>query len=86
MVDTSSQPLLQLDEVVKTYTEGVHERTVLDHVGLTLDRGDSVVLMGRSGAGKSTLLNLISGIDLPTSGRIVIDGNFPGMGPIQHLV
>ncbi len=68
-------PLLQLDEVVKTYSEGETERTVLDRVSLTLDRGSAVVLMGRSGAGKSTLLNLVSGIDLPTSGRVTIDGS-----------
>jgi putative ABC transport system ATP-binding protein len=67
-------PLLRLDDVVKTYREGDADRTVLDHVSLTIDRGTSVVLMGRSGAGKSTLLNLVSGIDRPTGGRIVVDG------------
>lgn len=74
MTAGSPTPLLRLDDIVKTYTEGEDERTVLDHISLTLKRGTSVVLMGRSGAGKSTLLNLVSGIDLPTSGRIVIDG------------
>lgn len=67
-------PLLRLTDVVKTYREGEANRTVLDHLSLTLDRGTSAVLMGRSGAGKSTLLNLVSGIDLPTAGEIVIDG------------
>jgi putative ABC transport system ATP-binding protein len=67
-------PLLQLTGVTKTYREGDTERTVLQDLSLTLDRGASVVLMGRSGAGKSTLLNLVSGIDLPTSGEIVVDG------------
>ena len=69
----SAPPLLQLTDVVKTYREGDAERTVLDALSLRIARGDSVVLMGRSGAGKSTLLNIVSGIDLPTSGRVVID-------------
>ena len=69
----SAPPLLQLTDVVKTYREGDAERTVLDALSLRIARGESVVLMGRSGAGKSTLLNIVSGIDLPTSGRVVID-------------
>lgn len=72
MADASS--LLRLDDLVKTYSEGEGERTVLDHLSLSLARGTSAVLMGRSGAGKSTLLNLVSGIDLPTSGQVTIDG------------
>ncbi|MFP4228244.1 MAG: ABC transporter ATP-binding protein [Salinivenus sp.] len=66
-------PLLRLDDVTKTYREGETDRSVLRGVSLTIDRGAFVVLMGRSGAGKSTLLNLISGIDVPTSGRVVVD-------------
>jgi putative ABC transport system ATP-binding protein len=70
----NSSPLLQLRDVTKTYREGTTDRAVLKGLSLTLDRGASVVLMGRSGAGKSTLLNLVSGIDLPTSGDIIVDG------------
>jgi putative ABC transport system ATP-binding protein len=69
-----SSSLLRLRDVTKVYSEGSSDRTVLDGLSLTIDRGASVVLMGRSGAGKSTLLNLVSGIDLPTSGEIVVDG------------
>ncbi len=47
---------------------------MLQDLGATIAEGEFVVLMGRSGAGKSTLLNLVSGIDLPTSGRVVIGG------------
>jgi putative ABC transport system ATP-binding protein len=71
---TAESPLLQLTDVTKTYREGDAERAVLQDLSLTLARGTTAVLMGRSGAGKSTLLNLISGIDLPTAGRISIDG------------
>ncbi len=72
--DSSSSPLLHLRDITKVYSEGTTDRTVLDNLSLTIDPGASVVLMGRSGAGKSTLLNLVSGIDLPTSGHIVVDG------------
>jgi len=70
----AQSPLLQLTNVTKTYREGDAERAVLRDLSLALARGKTAVLMGRSGAGKSTLLNLISGIDLPTSGHISIDG------------
>lgn len=71
---TSDSPVLKLRDVTKTYSEGTTDRAVLQGLSLTIDRGGSVVLMGRSGAGKSTLLNLVSGIDLPTAGEIVVDG------------
>jgi putative ABC transport system ATP-binding protein len=71
---TPDSPVLELHDVRKTYSEGTSERAVLQGLSLTIDRGEAVVLMGRSGAGKSTLLNLVSGIDLPTSGTIVVHG------------
>lgn len=70
----SPPPLLELDKVTKTYQEGETQRVVLNEISLTVERGSSVVLMGRSGAGKSTLLNLVSGIDVPTSGDVIING------------
>lgn len=71
-VGSPDDALLQLLDVTKTYREGEQDRTVLSDLSAQIDRGQFVVLMGRSGAGKSTLLNLISGIDLPTRGRVVI--------------
>ncbi len=68
----SSRPLVHLDQIVKSFQEGDSKRTVLSDLNAEIQPGEFVVMMGRSGAGKSTLLNLISGIDLPTSGRIVI--------------
>jgi putative ABC transport system ATP-binding protein len=70
----ADSPLLRLRDVTKTYREGATDRAVLQGLSLTVDRGASVVLMGRSGAGKSTLLNLVSGIDRPTDGQVVVDG------------
>ena len=66
--------LVQLRGVEKTYREGDRERAVLNGLDATIQRGEFVVLLGRSGSGKSTLLNVISGIDLPTSGEVILDG------------
>ena len=69
--DTS---IIELRGVTKTYREGNTTRAVLVGVDATIRRGELCVLIGRSGSGKSTLLNLIGGIDVPTSGEIVVDG------------
>jgi len=64
--------LVQLQDLTKTYQEGEQERTVLRQLNASIADGEFVVLMGRSGAGKSTLLNLISGIDRPTAGTVIV--------------
>ena len=70
----ASAPLIELRSLTKTYEEGGRQRTVLCDASTTIARGEFAVLVGRSGSGKSTLLNLLSGIDLPTSGAVVVDG------------
>jgi putative ABC transport system ATP-binding protein len=67
-------PLVELQDVSKAYAEGEAVREVLTGARLSLHRGEFVVLLGRSGSGKSTLLNLISGIDLPTRGSVLVEG------------
>ncbi len=64
--------LVQLQNLSKSFREGDGERVVFRELSATIRAGEFVVLLGRSGCGKSTLLNLISGIDLPTSGDVVI--------------
>ncbi len=58
----------------KAYSEGDRELRVLDGVDLDIHEGEFFALLGASGSGKSTLLNLLSGIDKPDSGCIVVEG------------
>ncbi len=62
--------MIQLENVEKYYGT----RAVFRGIGLFVNRGEFVAIMGSSGSGKSTLLNLIGGMDLPDGGRIVVDG------------
>jgi len=68
----SSAGVVRISALRKVFWEGDRQRTVLDELDATFAAAELVVLMGRSGSGKSTLLNLISGIDLPTSGSVTI--------------
>ncbi len=67
-------PLIEIRGLSKLYREGDTEHGVLESADATIARGEIVVLLGRSGSGKSTVLNLLSGIDLPTAGEVLIDG------------
>lgn len=66
--------MLELRHVSKSYREAQSLRTVLEDINLEVRRGEFVAVTGRSGTGKSTLLNLVSGIDVPDNGSIVLDG------------
>ncbi len=70
----SMRPVIQLDRVVKTYAIGEIEVHALQGVSLEIERGDFVAIMGASGSGKSTLMNILGCLDLPTSGRYLLDG------------
>ena len=65
-------PFVGAEHIVKTYLDGERQHTVLQDVTFSLERGELVALTGSSGSGKSTLLNLLSGLDVPTSGTIRI--------------
>ncbi len=66
--------LVEVRGVTKVYRRGGERIEVLHNVDLDIPRGDFLALMGPSGSGKTTLLNLIGGLDTPTAGSIVVDG------------
>ena len=63
---------VELQEVSRAYGSGEKTFYALDHIDLTMEKGEFVVVLGPSGAGKSTLLNLLGGMDSPTGGSIRI--------------
>lgn len=71
---SSPQAIIDMQGIVKTFKNEAGEVTVLKGIDLTINRGEFVSIVGKSGSGKSTLLNMITGIDHPTSGRVVISG------------
>lgn len=66
--------MLELKNVNKSYLEGNIKHIVLNNLDLHVLNGEIIILFGKSGSGKSTLLNIISGIDVPDSGSVSIDG------------
>jgi len=66
--------LIQTEKLTKIYGKDETAVVALDHVDLNVDTGEFVAVMGPSGCGKSTLLNLLGGLDNPTEGRVIIDG------------
>lgn len=70
-----TQPgIIQMQGVVKTYTSSAGEFTALRGIDLNLQEGEFAAVIGKSGSGKSTLLNMLTGIDHPTSGQVLVDG------------
>ncbi|MCC7129472.1 MAG: ABC transporter ATP-binding protein [Anaerolineae bacterium] len=67
-------PVVQVKEVVKTFPVGGGEVTVLKGVSFEIANGEFVTIVGPSGNGKSTLLNMITGIDRPTRGEVIVTG------------
>ena len=69
-----SESIVKLENVWKIYQLGKIELTVLKGINLDVTRGDFVSIMGPSGSGKSTLLNMIGCLDIPTKGKVILQG------------
>ena len=67
--------MIELNNVTKTVRSGTEDLTILDDVSFRIPAGQFVAVTGASGSGKSTLLGLLAGLDAPTSGKIVVDGD-----------
>ncbi len=65
---------LKVENICKTYGKGENQVTALDHVSLTIKKGEFTAIIGSSGSGKSTLLHSIGGVDVPTSGKVYLEG------------
>ena len=69
-----AEALIEIRDLCKIYNPGEVEVRALDHVNLTINRGELVAIIGQSGSGKSTLLKAISGILKPYKGKITVNG------------
>jgi putative ABC transport system ATP-binding protein len=66
--------LIKLNSVTKTYKLGDETIYALDNVNLEIEKGEFIAIIGPSGSGKSTLANIIGGLDTPSSGEVLVDG------------
>lgn len=67
-------PRIELRRLSKTFRSGGADLTVLNEIDLVVEAGESVAILGPSGSGKSTLLALVAGLDRPSSGQVLLDG------------
>ena len=76
---------IEIEKINKFYDQSGH--FVLKDISFAIDDGDFVIILGESGCGKTTLLNLLAGLDLPSSGRIMVDGEeVSGIHPDRSML
>ncbi len=74
LASLSEKPLIEMQQIVKTFVNAAGEFTALRGIDLTLNYGEFVAIIGKSGSGKSTLLNMLTGIDHPSTGKVIVKG------------
>ena len=72
--------LIQIRDLCKIYNPGVNEVRAIDHISLTIEKGEYVAIIGQSGSGKSTLMNMLGCLDVPTDGAYYLNGQ-----DVSHL-
>jgi len=73
-VEDNNTKIIEIHDVSKVYTIGGEEVKALDHVNLTIDKGEFVSIVGPSGSGKTTLMNIIGCLDVADEGEYLLDG------------
>lgn len=76
---------LKVENLCKVYGRDENQVIALNNVSLTIEKGDFTAIIGSSGSGKSTLLHAIAGVDVPTSGKIYLDGQDVYAGSNESL-
>ena len=66
---------IEFNNIMKEYKTGEVSIKALDEASFFVEKGELAVILGASGAGKTTALNILGGMDTPTSGEIIVDGN-----------
>lgn len=74
------EELVEIQDMCKIYNPGENEVRALDHVDLKISRNEFVAIIGQSGSGKSTLMNMLGCLDVPTTGRYILNGQ-----DVSHL-
>lgn len=79
--------ILRCEDVRKVYGSGNSQVAALDHINLSVQKGEFAAIVGASGSGKSTLLHILGSVEKPTEGRVVIDGtDLSAMNPTQAAI
>ena len=78
-------PCIQIEDLYKIYSTGDSEVRALDGISLMVERGEFLAIVGHSGSGKSTLMNMLGCLDVPTSGRYLLEGQDVSTLPDSRL-
>ncbi|MFN3980139.1 MAG: ATP-binding cassette domain-containing protein, partial [Caldilinea sp.] len=69
-----AEPFILCDGLVKIYKIAGLEQVALRELNLSIERGELMAIVGASGSGKTTLMNILGGLDRPSAGRVLVDG------------